>query len=728
MRIAWIYKDLAATDKEESEWSDISESDSEKSSSENGELEIYFAVSAKKSETVPTEQDTVALKCAALRKRMRRRPCLPLNEDGSEMSYSDVCSGKALPCYSCPYEDCNFHTKDRCMFLHHVAGGVSDPKHAEMLREVLQNDLPWMTNLDYVYGAAAVAERERWPRIGLSTTRRALNILCRRYNDENIQCLACFVCGQLRTTCSGYPEIDLTRPVQSTKRCNVEIDWRSDSAFGELETCCPGTLLNNCSYNLWQRRYIDHQEVRGKVNPLREAQPIVRKFSECTEAEKGRHISEWALQVPVNLDVVTLFGCTEDICCEHAAKHAEDFEVPPFTRRVCKGCRVPVCCDCWEKMQLDVERGSVPMSLGNDQYYGYVHRFLVENDVTWLECAAASVCWSTMLVYYLEDPFGHLMGEKMGSVQGRTKVRGNLFSFSMPWQDIEKCCAAAIANAGTEHKEELRKLQSELGIPHSEETLALLVSVHIRGGSKDLAQHLQGLTMRVAVVEELIRLLRASGHAGYEEGGVNGRAKVAARLKERYTDIYGMARFQPAAVRDAICVRAKDKISIVQDKVATPAEPERDIKDWVSTLRPNHLVAEKSTNSQANIHENYRNVFKQFGTFDIQTGSTFTEQFDPRYLGMAFPFTMPIAVGGYDVPNAARWRRPEDEDFPYPRQVFSGWLDSLGDEHAEVRPACEVRLFDITRGLPQRIEGQYRRHWGFTPALWNLYFRERVRR
>ena len=32
----------------------------------------------------------------------------------------------------------------------------------------------------------------------------------------------------------------------------------------------------------------------------------------------------------------------------------------------------------------------------------------------------------------------------------------------------------------------------------------------------------------------------------------------------------------------------------------------------------------------------------------------------------------------------------------------------------------------MTRGLPQRIEGQYRRRWGITLALWNLYFRERI--
>ena len=93
---------------------------------------------------------------------------------------------------------------------------------------------------------------------------------------------------------------------------------------------------------------------------------------------------------------------------------------------------------------------------------------------------------------------------------------------------------------------------------------------------------------------------------------------------------------------------------------------------------------------------------------------------------MAFPFTLPLAVGGYDVPFKPRWRRPEYEDIPWPRECLPGWLEPMQREHSTIGPSCMVRLFDITRGLPQRIEGQYRRHWGFTPALWNLYFRERV--
>ena len=65
-------------------------------------------------------------------------------------------------------------------------------------------------------------------------------------------------------------------------------------------------------------------------------------------------------------------------------------------------------------------------------------------------------------------------------------------------------------------------------------------------------------------------------------------------------------------------------------------------------------------------------------------------------------------------------------DLPDPPAVLPDWLTNLGKAHATIGPACTVRLFDITRGLPQRIEGQFRRHWCFVRAFWNLYFSERV--
>ena len=104
-----------------------------------------------------------------------------------------------------------------------------------------------------------------------------------------------------------------------------------------------------------------------------------------------------------------------------------------------------------------------------------------------------------------------------------------------------------------------------------------------------------------------------------------------------------------------------------------------------------------------------------------------TDQHNAWFLGMAFPFTIPSAVGSHDVPHKPRWRRPVDKDISYPRECLPTWMTKttrpaqgyLPIEHSAVGLACRVKLFDIARGLPQRIEGQYRRHWSFTLALWN---------
>ncbi|MGB1651983.1 MAG: hypothetical protein ACPHEP_13215, partial [Acidimicrobiales bacterium] len=102
------------------------------------------------------------------------------------------------------------------------------------------------------------------------------------------------------------------------------------------------------------------------------------------------------------------------------------------------------------------------------------------------------------------------------------------------------------------------------------------------------------------------------------------------------------------------------------------------------------------------------------------------DQHHPRYLGFANPFTMPVAVGGYDVDGKERWRRPTASDLD--PSIGRGKL-RLTTEHfrsQEQVEASRVLLYDVVRGMPRRIEGQYRRHWSFVPSLWNLYFREQV--
>ena len=96
------------------------------------------------------------------------------------------------------------------------------------------------------------------------------------------------------------------------------------------------------------------------------------------------------------------------------------------------------------------------MSLANDNYYGYAMKLLAEKRVTWLECAASSLAWTTIMVYYLEHPRGHLMLENMEGAQARTHARGKLFSCSMPWEDIGARCNEAGGNGGAPQKQRRR--------------------------------------------------------------------------------------------------------------------------------------------------------------------------------------------------------------------------------------------------------------------------------
>jgi hypothetical protein len=380
--------------------------------------------------------------------------------------------------------------------------------------------------------------------------------------------------------------------------------------------------------------------------------------------------------------------------------------------------------------------GSVPMALGNDNYYGYVQWLLVTEQVTWLECAAASLCWSTILVYYLEEPYGHLMLENVSGASARTQVRGNLFSFAMPWEDIEHCCA--IVTTAAEHTREHRAAEVEQHwrkrhqVPHDEATLATLLNVHIVGGSVDLSTHLEGATMRPSIVEKLIALLRLSGYPGYEENGANSADRVRHRIETQYERPYGTAKFIPRAVERAISAAREERAgrgSLIFDKNATPAEPATSVQKLSATLRPLEIVAERSSQSMSEAHNEYGTVFQKYQTLDIQTGSAMLTQFRPQYIGMAHPFTWPAAVGGVDVPGQDRWRRPDLSDGPeilahLPYAERTRFWPGL--ESAHIAGGAKVRIFDLTRSMSQRIEGQYRRDWNFVPGLWNLYFREQV--
>ena len=84
----------------------------------------------------------------------------------------------------------------------------------------------WMTGLNYVYKSIANAEQQPWPPPSLPTAQRSMNHIVQRFNGERMNCLACIICSQLRTKCTGYSTVDLGTNPMDNRQGNEETSNR----------------------------------------------------------------------------------------------------------------------------------------------------------------------------------------------------------------------------------------------------------------------------------------------------------------------------------------------------------------------------------------------------------------------------------------------------------------------------------------------------------------------
>ena len=69
---------------------------------------------------------------------------------------------------------------------------------------------------------------------------------------------------------------------------------------------------------------------------------------------------------------------------------------------VCEQCWIPFCTTCWHSLRHDLK---IPKALANDNFIGYVARFFVEHQVTWLEATIAAPVFSGLLHAIRWKPF-----------------------------------------------------------------------------------------------------------------------------------------------------------------------------------------------------------------------------------------------------------------------------------------------------------------------------------
>ena len=76
---------------------------------------------------------------------------------------------------------------------------------------------------------------------------------------------------------------------------------------------------------------------------------------------------------------------------------------------------------------------------GKSDYIGYVHPCIPALKVTWIEATIAAPVFSGLVTYYVEggpSQRRNLMDTRLGGAERSYKVRGNLFSFLLPWEDV----------------------------------------------------------------------------------------------------------------------------------------------------------------------------------------------------------------------------------------------------------------------------------------------------
>ena len=134
----------------------------------------------------------------------------------------------------------------------------------------------------------------------------------------------------------------------------------------------------------------------------------------------------------------------------------------------------------------------IPTALVNDMYYGYVDRFIFENNVTWMEMTAASAFWTSMTIFTMSRIPQHLMYHRLFQGRERVGFRGHVFSAPMSWREVQQ------------QMDRIDQREAKVALPHVGAVLASIVHVQISGGLVELSRHIKEITVRRQIVERLI--------------------------------------------------------------------------------------------------------------------------------------------------------------------------------------------------------------------------------
>jgi hypothetical protein len=645
-----------------------------------------FDVHVERIKAWTTQEDQELERIEALAAWLRPHPLLPPEPRDANQSWKNVSSGIKLPVCHCAFAGCAWTSMSPpCEFrsgsqrLRAVRHGLwqelppRTPKgdwglgccdqatclrqhlmdeHVEALIKCCGRDQVAADSFDYYCEAIAVQERKKMPTLGVSIDRRTFCHIRENYSEEAVQALVCMCCAQIH-------------------RCSDSVNGEIGhiSAFSYFEGITGAAFDQNWDFEEYMRLYGSTPSLSN--HPALEASSREWKVKCDFGKWNGRF----------------LMCCPEDITCEAKTHGPGD---------LCAKCQIPLCRDCLLKSSLrDQKANGVPMALANDNFWGFPPDIIYRWKVRWLEAAAASPVFTCLITYYVEGDRGHLLQEEHLQQKGAVAVRGNAFSYGMPWEDI------------TDALSKMCDDKALVDLPHTDTVLSKMVQFNLRVGDiVDLNKWLPEARLRPHVVLKLLFFLIDAKHPAFGDSLSAQRLKrrVQKLVAERYPEQEGHLAEEerqgnvPPAVAAAIERAARpvpgSREAGARHKNATPAPAPEDCAAALDGVRPVSLFPDRDARWLEDPNTKSNLALGEHSKLCVTTGNTFIQQWHAKYPSLAFPFSFPRAVSGADYPNKHKWRRHARAPF-----VDSG---------------------SFTRALPKRIEAGVRNDWTLVPAQRNL--------
>ena len=465
------------------------------------EAEVEVTVDSTKTWVTVEDRDQERIRRTAF--HLRQHPLLPSPAAMTEFPTMQPNSGLVYPAVHCAFERCGWASDTQPCHPHWSKEKVWNMKATTWAHTTLQccgnGKVCLWAHLDECHAehftniprelvastyTAAVLERERGqvPQVGWSVDRRTLRRLQVDLDDNTCQALICACCARVSPGGMG----------------------------GEIAYISVKQLFNA----------LTPEAVKANWNLER----YMTQYATLAAVTNRFEAHEWTRTLPATIcNGMRLICCPEDVRCGLCAENA---------LQLCEACELPLCRNCLEHM-CKQDAGAVPEALANDNWFGYPTELLYTYRVRWIEAAAASPVWTSVINYYLEADRGNLIEEHLQRPEHRTAIRGNVSSFSIPWEEV----LAALAP-------ETRQNNSWERLPHPPHVLQAIVKVNVKGMLYNEAiEWVAGARIRPWVVTALLHHLIDIQHPMCASDLSAEEAKTA--VTQRVTWTYGVDETRP---------------------------------------------------------------------------------------------------------------------------------------------------------------------------------------